>query len=76
MKSTLKSTINRKRIEEKILEFLKESTQPVSTTDIASELGISWHTVIRHCLNLELEEKVSKFTVGRISMWIIERNKK
>jgi predicted ArsR family transcriptional regulator len=72
VKSMDKSTINRKNIENKILAALKQSKQPISTSDIASKLDKSWHTIMRHCLYLELEGKISKFNLGRISAWIIK----
>jgi predicted ArsR family transcriptional regulator len=72
-KSMLKSAINRKDLKEKILEVLKNSNKPLSTDEIASKLKISWHTVMRHCLDLELQDKLSKFIIGRISAWTVKR---
>ena len=71
-KSTLKSTINSKNIEENILKILQESIKPLSTQEIAIKLDKSWHTVIRHCLDLEIKGKLFKFNMGRISAWQVK----
>ena len=71
--STNKSAINRIEINDFIIKFLKSSEKPVSTEEIAQNLKMSWHTIIRHCLLLELEKKVSKFEIGRISAWQIKK---
>ena len=68
-----KSAINRRDIKEAILKLLKEAEKPFSTDEIASNLSISWHTAIRHCLDLELGGKLSKFIIGRISAWQLKK---
>ena len=68
-KSTLKSAINSTNIEEGILRILNEANKPLSTQEIAAKLGKSWHTIIRHGLDLEIKGKVLKFKMGRISAW-------
>jgi len=70
-KSTSKSANNRTKIEQVILKILKDSDKPLSTSEIAIKSKKSWHTVVRHCLDLELEKKISKFSLGRISAWQI-----
>ena len=72
-KSTLKRVINSKSIEENILKILNEADKPLSTQEIAVKLDKSWHTVIRHCLDLELKGKIFKFSMGRISAWQVKR---
>ena len=68
-----KSAINRSKIKEEILKLLKKAEKPFSTDEIAQNLDISWHTAIRHCLDLEIEGKLSKFVIGRISAWQIKK---
>ena len=68
-----RSAINRRNIKEAILKLLKEAEKPFSTDEIASALSISWHTAIRHCLDLELKGKLSKFIIGRISAWQLKK---
>lgn len=72
-KSTLKSAINRRKIEESILNALVKSEKPVSTAEIASKLDKSWHTIIRYCLDLQNKGKIFKFDIGRISVWQIKK---
>ncbi len=69
IKSMSKSTINRTNIENKILELIKHSSKPISTSEIANSLSLSWHTAIRYCLNLENKGKLSKIEIGRILIW-------
>ena len=72
-KSAYKSTVNRKNLEESIFRVLHDAEKPLSTTDIASHLGKSWHTIIRHCLDLEIKGKIYKFNMGRISAWQVKK---
>lgn len=72
-KRALKSAVNRKSIEEGILKILNEADKPLSTQEIASQLDKSWHTIIRHCLDLEIKEKIYKFNMGRISAWQVKK---
>jgi len=72
-KSTIKSSINSKNIEENIFRILNEANKPLSTQEIASRLSKSWHTIIRHCLDLELKGKIFKFKMGRISAWQVKK---
>ncbi len=73
IKRTLKSTINRKNIEENILDILLKSEKPLSTAEIALKLDKSWHTIIRYCLDLEITGKIFKFSIGRISVWQVKK---
>ncbi|MEK6884117.1 MAG: HTH domain-containing protein [Nanoarchaeota archaeon] len=67
-----RSAINRRKIKDGILKLLNTAKKPFSTDEIAKNLGISWHTAIRHCLDLEIDGKLSKFIIGRISAWQIK----
>ena len=69
----IKSSINRNKIKVGILKLVGKAKKPLSTDEIASHLGISWHTAIRYCLDLELEGKLAKFNIGRISAWFIKK---
>jgi len=72
-KSPIKSAINRTNIEKNILKTLSESDKPLSTQEIASVLGNSWHTIIRYCLDLEIRGKIFKFSIGRIYAWQVKK---
>jgi len=62
------------RIDELILELLRESSKPMSTYKIAKEAKLTWLTVITHCYKLKsfdlLEEKttISPFGQKKV-MW-------
>lgn len=75
-KRVLKSTINSKNIKQGILDSLSKSEKPLSTQEIASQLNKSWHTIIRYCLDLQTEERIFKFSLGRISAWQIKNEKR
>ena len=72
-KSTLKSAINRINIKKNILKVINEAEKPISTEEIARILGHSWHTIIRYCLDLQNENKLTKFEIGRINVWQIKK---
>lgn len=72
-KRVFKSTINRNNIEKSILYALQQSDKPLSTQEIAFKLGKSWHTVIRYCLDLAVQNKIYKFDIGRINAWQVKK---
>lgn len=69
----IKSAIHRRNIKENIIKALSESEKPISTDEIATKLQISWHTAIRHCLDLEIQGKIFKFVIGRICAWQMKK---
>jgi hypothetical protein len=68
---TVESTVVRKKkeLKGKILEILKSSDNPVSTSDLCSNLGKAWHTIDRTCLMLQVESKIDGFRVGKMNLW-------
>lgn len=68
-----KSAVNRKNIEESIVKLLGKTEKPLSTEEIASQLDKSWHTIMRYCLDLEIKNKVYKFSIGRINAWQVKK---
>lgn len=62
-----------KEIDKKILEFLKKSKNPVSTRDIALQIGVSWHPVRFHCFQLQTEGRIESFHVGNMNLWVIKK---
>ena len=56
-----------------ILLAVKESKTPISTTDISKKINKSWHTVDRHCLKLQLMEKINGFKVGNMNLWTLKK---
>ncbi|MFC1682012.1 hypothetical protein ACFL0X_00130 [Nanoarchaeota archaeon] len=73
IKSTSQSTINRSSIKKNILKAVKEAGKPISTAEIAKIINKNWHTIIRYCLDLENEKRLTKFEVGRINIWQIKK---
>jgi len=61
-----------KRVDQAIFKLLKSSPQPLSTLDIATKLHLAWHTADRYCLKLQLQQKVSSFTIGKSTAWFIK----
>jgi Mn-dependent DtxR family transcriptional regulator len=57
------------RIDELIIELLRESEKPMSTYKIAKEAKIAWSTVNIHCYKLKsiklLEEKTTISPIGQ-----------
>ena len=71
--NTSKGAINRTNLENTILKILQDSEKPLSTSEISQILNKSWHTIIRHCLDLENKGKLTKIEVGRINIWEIKK---
>ncbi len=70
VKGMINRTIkNEQKISESILNLLKTSENPLSTAEIASMLGMPWHSVQTRCLRLQVEEKIDGFRAGRMNLW-------
>jgi hypothetical protein len=64
------AAVRKKRdFEEKIIFYLKESKNPLSTSDLAGKLDKAWHTIDRGCLMLQIEGKLEGFKVGKMNLW-------
>jgi hypothetical protein len=72
--STNKGTVVRKKeeLKEKIIESLKNSNNPLSTSDLDSLLKKAWHTIDRTCLMLQIDGKIEGFKVGKMNLWRIK----
>tara|TARA_Y100000034_G_C6591135_1_gene256804 strand:- start:87 stop:311 length:225 start_codon:yes stop_codon:yes gene_type:complete len=73
----VESANNRKKeeLKEKIVELLRSSDNPLSTSDISSKITKAWHTIDRACLMLQIDGKVEGFKVGRMNLWKIKKDK-
>ena len=75
------STINRTNgkmgadLMKDIFKLLSSSERPLSTQDIAKNLGKPWHSVQTRCLMLQVESKVICFRIGRMNLWQISPQK-
>lgn len=52
-----------------ILKVLKDSPRPLCTREIAEKLHVAWHTTERYLLNLQLQQKVDRFIIGKTTAW-------
>jgi len=75
-KSMINHAINRKKEDpliKGILEVLSISSNPESTQEIADKLSKPWHSIQTRCLQLQIQNKVNGFRVGRMNLWQIKR---
>ena len=70
MQGTRLSTVVRKKevLKEHILKMLKNSENPLSTSDLVLKLERAWHTIDRTCLMLQIENKIKGFRVGNMNL--------
>lgn len=64
-----------KDIDFKIMDLIGKEVKPVSTRDLSLRTKLSWHTVINHCLRLQLEGRLDGYKIGNLNVWI-KRNGK
>jgi predicted transcriptional regulator len=69
---------NLDKVDRMIKDFLKKSSQPISTYDIAKRLNISWSTANTHCYRLmaygviaSKNEEV-RISVKRVVWWYMK----
>jgi hypothetical protein len=69
--SAVKSANVRKKeeLQKDIMDLLKKSNIPLSTSDLAYKLSKSWHTIDRACLMLQIVDKVEGFKAGKMNLW-------
>jgi len=56
-----------------ILKLINDSGRPLSTREISEKINIAWHTADRYCLKLQLQGKVSCFTIGKATAWFVQQ---
>ncbi len=56
-------------LQKDILNLLKKSKIPLSTSDLSYKLSKSWHTIDRACLMLQIDNKVEGFKAGKMNLW-------
>jgi len=70
------SLMRGKEITNKIIDFLKKQEWPVTTEEVANNVGISWQTAQIHLFKLQAEGKVKYRKVGRQNQWWLVKNYK
>lgn len=62
-----------REIDNRILKVLRKSKRPVSTRELAIQIGVSWHPVRFHCLQLKIDGKIDGFRIGNMNLWVIKK---
>ena len=62
-------------VEKKILRFLAKEDWPVTTEQVAKEVGISWQTAQIHLMKLAMQGRVKFKKVGRQNQWMISKTR-
>ncbi len=56
-------------IDKIILTTLQSEEHPISTRELSLKTKISWHSVINHCLRLQMNNKIIGYKVGNLNVW-------
>jgi hypothetical protein len=59
-------------IDKEIINTLKKEEHPVSTRGLALKTKISWHSIINHCLRLQMAKKIDGFKIGNLNVWVMK----
>ena len=59
-----------KQIELVIFNIINSAENPISTREISLKSKKAWHTVDRHCLKLQLKQKINGFKIGNVNAWV------
>ena len=59
----------KEKLKGEIVDILKHSENPVSTSDLTAQLRKAWHTIDRTCLMLQIEGKIQGFKIGNMNLW-------
>ncbi len=62
-----------KEIDKKIIDILNKEERPISTREISIRAGYSWHTIINHCLKLQLKDKLIGYKISEINVWLLNK---
>jgi DNA-binding Lrp family transcriptional regulator len=60
-------------IDSKILSVLNKEAHPISTRDLGIKAKLSWHTVINHCLRLQMANKLDGYKIGNLNVWCLKK---
>ena len=64
-----------RKIEADILRVLSQADKPISTREIAQQIGRAWHSVQGHCLRLQLDGKINGYRISNLNVWEKVRSK-
>ena len=57
----------------RILSLIKSGLGVVTTTEIASELKLSWNTAEKYLLELALENQIQRIKKAGVNLWVLKR---
>ena len=57
-------------IDSKIAGILRNEQHPISTRGLALKAKLSWHTIITHCLRMQLIKKINGYKIGNLNVWV------
>ena len=61
------------KIDRDILKILSSSERPVSTRDIGVKIDRAWHSVMNHCLRLQLKGRINGYKISNMNVWELKR---
>lgn len=62
--------MTKKELDKAIFKLIEDNfPRPITTREISQKLSIAWHTADRYCLKLQLQNKISAFTIGKATAW-------
>ncbi len=65
--------MTKRGVDKAILKILKDSPRPLCTREMADKLKVAWHTTERYCLNLQIENKLDRFVIGKTTAWYLKK---
>jgi hypothetical protein len=57
------------KIQKDIINLLALYDRPLSTRELAIDLGRAWHSIQNNCLRLQLAGRIRGFRVGNMNLW-------
>jgi len=61
------------KIQKKIIEFMKKEAGITTTSEIASNLNLSWNTAEKYLLELALEGKIERIKKVGVNIWVLKK---
>jgi len=62
------------KIQRKIIEFMKKEAKITTTSEIASNLNISWNTAEKYLLELTIEGKIERIKKVGVNLWVLKKS--
>ncbi len=62
-----------RKIESDIIGVLSKADRPISTREVAVQIGRAWHSVQGHCLRLQLQGKINGYRISNLNVWEMKK---